>query len=297
MEGSTEIPNQENIITPEVLETVFNKVQDIKEEGTAFLALGSNDTSGVGEGISLEQRLELVLKTGVLNPNLLGAILKNEGKGEEGEVIHVEGEPDLKKRGNIYFNIIGKSAKWNYDTEKWEEVKIENDGYLSDMKDEVDNIALIFDLDKFRSEREVDYKEFLESPEIFNEKREGWNWKNPPKSRAYTYNARMGSFNRALDTEIPFTSEGLPMADAGFGYVLANRIPPRFFKGLVLRPQEGNSSDILVKKVIEAMSLNSKPENLVPVYDIKGNLLWPKQLSHDEIIEMKKREGAQGSSI
>jgi hypothetical protein len=51
----------------------------------------------------------------------------------------------------------------------------------------------------------------------------------------------------------------------------------------------------LVIKVVQVMLIACKenPEKVVPVYDRFGNLLWPKRMSHEEIVKMKAEEKTQ----
>lgn len=68
----------------------------------------------------------------------------------------------------------------------------------------------------------------------------------------------------------------------------------RFYK-------EQTDPELLIKRAVEIgkdmLLVNSdNDKNLIPIYDYKGNLLWPVQISHDEIVKMKAGDMARDAS-
>ena len=65
------------------------------------------------------------------------------------------------------------------------------------------------------------------------------------------------------------------------------RIPPRFFKGVVLNLSEVNEADraLVINQIVGTILKAGKdhPDRLLPIYDIKGNLLWPELVSYSKI--------------
>lgn len=82
------------------------------------------------------------------------------------------------------------------------------------------------------------------------------------------------------------------------GFILAPRIAPRFITGLILNriSEERRDPDCflsetnivnlvkIVKVMIGEHQLNPKI-NLLPVYNSHGDLLWPEQMSYEEVKE------------
>lgn len=81
-----------------------------------------------------------------------------------------------------------------------------------------------------------------------------------------------------------FDEEGKPMPDTEHGFVLTPRIPSWRFRGLVL----GGSDEDVNKRVLEMTKMmkgtyGNKTEKLLPIYNQNGDLLWPKQMSYEEV--------------
>ena len=78
--------------------------------------------------------------------------------------------------------------------------------------------------------------------------------------------------------------EGFAMPDTEYGFVLSPRVSPRRFEGLVLQCD----SEIIQQMVSQLskiiMEVNQdKQERLLPIFGRDGNLLWPKQMSYEEV--------------
>ncbi len=70
--------------------------------------------------------------------------------------------------------------------------------------------------------------------------------------------------------------------DSEFGFNLnKSRLASNIFKGLILK--NFNTEELNFIKEIEREIYKYKEKLLLPIYDIKGNLLWPKQMSYEEV--------------
>ncbi len=70
------------------------------------------------------------------------------------------------------------------------------------------------------------------------------------------------------------------------GFAVSHRVAPRYFKGFVLHQGLERSTDELVEDLIGVMKKNSMElgkEFFLPIYDMFGNLLWPKKISSDNV--------------
>lgn len=110
-----------------------------------------------------------------------------------------------------------------------------------------------------------------------------------PKKRKY------GRFRGSLDF---FTKEGETQAGEIEGFRTPLRISPRKFEGIAidkkylseikLNTQE-NQID-LEENIIRMLTRSMESNNVfVPIYDYEGNLLWPRKLSHEEIVQMNEK--------
>ena len=79
------------------------------------------------------------------------------------------------------------------------------------------------------------------------------------------------------------------MDDGEYGFTLAGRVPPRNFRGIVVnihdRRMNHEKSMEYAKKISGLLfSVNADKKGvMVPVYDRHGNILWPVQMSHEEV--------------
>jgi hypothetical protein len=85
------------------------------------------------------------------------------------------------------------------------------------------------------------------------------------------------------------------------GHVLFGRIPPRYFRGIVIQyfksalghpanAEEETDPKIIQEKVDEIVHTmltvdQDKPQLLLPIYDSGGNLLWPRHMTHEQVVE------------
>lgn len=166
-------------------------------------------------------------------------------------------------------------------------------------------VILTFDLKSYKEEREIFYLN-----------------KSYPESQipaAYAPNSFFRPFNQQTKFHLPQRSytahvppvhwehkaqlitlneqkEVAPRTD--YGFTLSSRVAPRFLTGVVIKPFEHSVSAIDVncnKKETQKLALEiqeimeqvymNKPELILPIYDIAGNLWYPEKITYQEIVQ------------
>ncbi|MCX6713536.1 MAG: hypothetical protein NTV48_00315 [Candidatus Vogelbacteria bacterium] len=258
--------NLEAILTPEILEKIMSKVQDINELGIAYHSL---HTGGIGTPVkeSDDEKLASVLRSGILGVTSHGyEISRKERKKKSATEIHA----DFIRKGekpNVFFNIVGRLG------EQSDYITMRMNSYMFGGKGS-GAIIIIFDLSTFKeviSDYEVSLSELAYS-----------NWTHS------LHSSREGEIG---DYSAP-----------DYGFRLSSRVPPELFKGIVIVLSDGLLRDGSVgsnlqkklSKVLESLFEADKdnPEDLLPVYDIDGNLLWPELKTHNQIMEELKQKEA-----
>ena len=271
IERSNQETNHKNReLSPEVLRLVMDKVEDIDKSGTAFHAM--NDL----------RHLKSILQYGIL-------------KGGPTEWVKQIKERDPK---SVWFNIVGRSNN----------LEDNNTGSKKEMGrtafSRLRPFFITFDLSKL-NEVDFDFYQKVENDEMpsrhgYMATTEGLN----PKKKEYAGTTHPGQmadqgWQKKEDVKV----------DPSLGFTTKSRIAPRSFKGLIINDGErvnlsidnqpvkiGDLTDeqraeVRRKLIEDAINtqlglFNSKPELLLPVYDVSGELLWPKQMSHEEIKEL-----------
>lgn len=284
------VQNLEQELSPEQIEQIMAKVQDIDRDGIAYRAL-----TGKTHEEWLEKKLPYThLKDVLIN----GSLGKQNGRGqvEKNEWAKIQRDSIHGKGGGISqcFNIVGRS---NDEVEKGKYPRLMRTGSFG--KDRLgggDQMGIIFDLDKFQ---ELDRSKF-----------------GSDSLQLRTYSNNDGK---------PFENCDL----AEFGFSLFPRISPKLLTGIIFRCHEKNNieekrkhfiANILKDKIpkipenmydyvypnyinkedLYTLNISDDPEDvmkmvtkivdmmfstdlLVPVYDVKGNLWWPKRMSYEEV--------------
>jgi len=283
MEGFTTNGEREIKLSAEQLELVLHKAEDINREGTAFTSITHSTVSENPEQ-NLLTRFESVIQKGVLNSNWLESLSNSDQ-----QAISI----NEKRRGEIYFNILGKVVDPYKDYSVI--TKIGDCAYISNA-DEA--IAIVFSLENYRSELEDNHllgkRELLNDPEMKN----NGTYIKPSGSRRYSYNGSLKSWlwratHRSYVRNVLPEKTGLdlPRADFEYGFALSHRIAPRLFRGFVIKTRSNDHK--LLTDMVRLIMNNSKPEDYVPIYDLDGNMIWPREISHNEIIRISKNHGEE----
>ena len=236
-------------LSPEVLEKVMAKVQDINKKGIAY--------SIVLRGKQNDINFENVLKIGI------------------------QGLP--KRNECVYFNIVKRGVSGPGEPiKRYLEIGNSYHMYSGD-------IAVIFDIEDFTEseptydrEKPKPFTFYADDPALASF------WKklklsNPNikigdsslKNKA-PYGANRGQFDE----------QGNPKPEQEWGFVLAPNIVPERFKGIVMKmTRSENDKDFSVENLISLQEkiYAEKKENILPIYDANGNLHWPKQMSYEEV--------------
>lgn len=249
-----EVEHEKNIeqeLSPEQIEKIMAKVEDINASGNAF-------------SVALLSKLR-----GILSDGLLGhSYFWPESKGQRvGAMVNKKTwakNTRVNKNALVHFNITDRMLD-----EKNSKFPIANSTWMRD--DEDDKIAVLFDLSKYKEDAPI----------------------------ADATKDKLG--NRTYRIHKHYADEKL--ADSMYGFTLSHRVPPRFFKGIVIKLVTGekykNEYGALrgvecrnpaqyreqANKIGKIMQETYQDENdfLLPIYTKYGGLLWPKYMKHEEV--------------
>ena len=251
-EKESEIETVEKELSPEVIGMIMDKVQDIDKEGIGFWALRY-----YLEGFrKKEENLKSIFKNGIMgtysNIYRRGSVDSKE-YGKLLKEKKVYSNFNIIGRINDHYQYIGRRKILNAE---WTNFK--NTGYI-----------LLINASKFE---EIDNKGA--------EGRDKINW-NRLKIRQFMANNPATRIGKKTDSE--------------FGFMLSGRVAPRYFTGLMInadnygfaKENEEINKDLklLTIKSVKCMkeTYQDKPNLFVPIYDHKGNLIWPKKMTYNQV--------------
>ncbi len=286
----------ESALSPEVLEKVMDKVQDIDEKGTAYsniIALGGPYKNEV---FIKKRKLDIIFRDGLLGTGERSVEVDDiveEIKNKKEKWLE---EIKTKKIGPyVYFNIVGRALE-KFKNDKPEIAQSEYIHHGSS-----DAIIFLFDLRSF--------KEII--PTI------GQRDKKPGKAHTFAIDdptvnqsfafireelLRNAEYVKLSETERfekackiladkepkVVNNEGKPKSYTEYGFILSPRVAPRLFRGVVLNIAGETKTDILQNRVNNIFDMmrsvyKNRTQLLIPIYDIHGNLWWPKKMSYEEV--------------
>lgn len=243
-------------LTPEIIEKIMAKVQDINKKGVAYSgiarlylpyeALKPSENQAALYEKAWQEELEHIKR--ILVGGLLGRSLNDISKGDEIRETYKKERRQQNKDIRVHFNIVGRAA----DLPKKEGTEI-SQCYWTKKGLIRGTISLLFDISP--------YKEVSTSEDNENEMKKIFENGDPSPN-----------------------AEGKPRSE--FGFVLYPSIPPNLFQGLVLDPENFELSD--GKAITDLANLLTKIygrnlEFLIPIYNTNGDLLWPQQMNYKEI--------------
>ncbi len=236
----------ESEFSPEVLERVMAKVQDIGKDGTAFTVV-TEDRNSDHKDIS-----------NVLENGLLGWPTEwpKERSKEEWAGLARKTKESLN-----HFNIVGHTIPEVEKEFALTKVSrhIENSEWVSRAQSKANakrnSAVFLFDIQKFN----------YEGPEQIDER--GYR-KHHKRGKYY----RRGQINTWRSDDVPEQIKTGPYGETGF--VMRDRIAPRLFIGTI--PLGKMDENELQKRMAET-------KDFLPIYDIKGNLLWPQKMTYEEV--------------
>ncbi len=274
--GRVEEFTKENL-SPEVIETIEKKKQDIFEYGTAH-------TSLLNAGSLNGAQFDSILKNGVLG------VARDGNRGRD--LDPGEWTKDLKggRKVTVSFNIMGRSFE-NDDIDRVLPESIDFDTSinapeflekLQERKKRTRSFSrypgeiIIFDIS--------DLKE--EEPRYINSIGDGTNPNDtmesfPPR----TYGIR-GPERYTVKTP---DKKGNLCTTTEYGFSMASRVAPRRFKGIIV--SRGNEKELMKIVSIMLEAYKDKPELLIPIYDERGNLIWPRRIPYEEFVGQSDLNG------
>jgi hypothetical protein len=342
---SEDIENVEKDLSPEVIEMIMDKVQDLDREGTAYsrideyslndiegdieikrqkeivdplMAASNNGEISVKEAekrlqqsrqesikeverqkvVRWKKFLQVILDTfvdGVIGVSYEDSqkIKKDERKIKEKYIKRIKNKKNSDNL--VHANIVGRNEKYadvyRNDFSHKSNIDIGNSYYIR-RSDFVS--AIIFDKEFFK---ETEPKEKLSERSLGKDKW-SFNANDPGVIEAYEKASSARSEIKIGDeilknygqTNSPiggraFDQNGLPRPWEEYGFVFFPRVPKRALRGLVVKiPEEEkkyNQLKELENKIVE--TFKQKNGVLIPIYNQEGYLLWPKQMSYEEV--------------
>ncbi len=271
-----DIEKLEEELSPEIIEKIMEKVQDIAKPEVGYHVIQNVDNH------TQPELLKQILKDGLLGADFFSDAMRSKAASKE------DWAKSIKQRNAvIFFNITGRGSERFY--LKGDETEIAKSNYV-DVANQ-GKVIVLFNLEKFKEEEST-----------LKKRNEGGRPRLIKKNNTY----QGDHFDKITD----YSEDGV---DTEYGFILRQRVAPRFFTGIVIkltRPltqweiqkgiQEGKREFDLIHNygaeninalVPEAQRIanvmqktdKGKEELLVPIYDIRGNLLWPKKMYREEV--------------
>ncbi|MFC1618182.1 hypothetical protein ACFL2B_02785 [Patescibacteria group bacterium] len=270
-------PEKENLeekheakeLSPEILENIMNKVQDIDTPGTAYTML--DKSVDYPDNTLLKDNFESLLQNG-----LLGTVTGAEGFATDRDITPEKWAKNVREKdqGVVFFNIVGRGR----DFPGYENTEI--DQAIGDVLDK-DTVVLLFDTTNFKEE------EPARRHDTFEQKTKTYRLDDPNIIPWYEEWKKGNISKEELQRQELMNENGEFLSDVQYGFVLSFRVAPRLFKGIVLKEVSGETADYQarVDEVVTAMrkTYKDQEELLVPIYDTEGNLLWPQEKSYTEV--------------
>jgi hypothetical protein len=265
IEMGNPVEKTEQELTLELIKIIMNKVCDINEKGIAFHSLHA-DKMAMPVKENREEKLPSVLRSGIVGVTSTKAEVSDNKVRMKSAKDHFVDFIRSGIRPDVYFNITGRTNGVNY-----------RDGIKANFiifHEKEDTVAIIFNLDPFK-EVPHDYSDELPSLTYSNNSQCVY-----PKNNSEASSGRKGELNLSSSPD--------------YGFRLASRVPPRFFKGILIHIGEDRFNDkelyfsklqSKLKEVVEQMhEVNrGRTKYLLPIYDSYGDLLWPKHMSHKDV--------------
>lgn len=266
-EKAEEIETVEKELSPEVIEKIMDKVQDINTEGVAFSVIENS-------------KFRKILEEG-----LLGSYEEPQAiSGSDIDKKEWAKNTREKRNSLVYFNI-NQAKHGSYDIPEY---KVWYSEWFQHSRRNM-TIGLTFDLKKFTKAEPIPENRFTEK-------------KLPARTYRILYAEMYQKEAKPWDKKYPKEKEKWEI-DSTYGLGLAHRVAPRFFTGLITKfrdlsggemlenKEDANSNEILglYFKKLEALiqdikdQYKDKSNFLLPIYTIYGGLVWPKQMTHDQV--------------
>lgn len=255
--------NQEPL-PPEMKEMIAQKTQDILDYGVPYTCVLDAD------------KLENIFREGILGMPRYGPLKNTSNRSPE------EWKKAVRWKENqvtASFNIRGRSLPWRHafrlqtssDDLIKKIIKRIPEDYFScewfDLFGKGNQIAIIFDI----SDMKEGYPRYIY--EKNNSDGTSENWEPIPR---WSFAIRGPKEYISSRTD----KNGNLLTSSEYGFSFPNRIAPRRFRGMVVKDEN------MVDKIVSAMLAWGKC--IIPVYNIYGDMIWPKKIPHSEITKNQK---------
>lgn len=290
----------ENELEPQILEKVMAKVVDIEKPGIGYSMVRSYPKDNESE-IENSEFLRSIFECG-----LLGKELGDKGGKYHGESDKEQWAHNVRKDRNavVYFNLTG-TGRQEGDPKRNE---IEQSYWVSGNS----RISLLFDISSFKQEDPLDKEEYKN----FKQKNKRYRLDYSGSGSVEDYKER-----GKVDTEHGFVLSHRIAPRNFMGIMVKLWLPsnteeierfiaekkkdwPRIFTNLTpeelknyeayLRSdlskhgKEDTDANHLIKEAKRIAKVmmevyQGKEELIIPIYDVKGNMLWPKYMAYSEI--------------
>lgn len=269
-------------LSPEVKEKILEKVGDVFAYGTASTSLLFAEDFTLN---SDDKKLKSVLKNGVL-----GASRAKKGAPKPEDVSVWKQQKRDKHQVTVSFQIQGRSF---YDSaELYSLIYGQDDKNYNSMTDE-ERSKVPCALDELQEEEHLDHNfskewfrgmavvfnldSYSEIPPLLMDENQDYEKPLPQKTFAYRGPKQYVS--------VTPNSKGDLCVGSEYGFSLSSRIPPREFRAIIVDYFGEQKLDLLVKDMVDINK--DKPELLIPIYNTKGDLIWPEKRSYAEILEQR----------
>ncbi|KKS96294.1 hypothetical protein A3B05_01305 [Candidatus Giovannonibacteria bacterium RIFCSPLOWO2_01_FULL_43_160] len=242
-ENNPEPKSPESELSQEVLERVMAKVQDIGSYPTAFTAIEDDKT--------------LDTTKNVLQYGLLGSQRPSLDTGDRGDRSKEKWAYLARKtkKNIVHFNIVGRTILGAGQEERNPVMRHIGRSYWTRIVSGSEKGFVIL----FNS------KEFADGWENDGEK-------DGLKRRTYYQRGGFHEWETRRDPSDEWYGVG-PIPDSGF--VMRDRIAPRFFKGIIPVGKTLSLEELVL--------LMFEIKTFLPIFDSNGNLLWPQKMSYEEV--------------
>jgi hypothetical protein len=317
---------KEEELSPETLELIMRKVQDIDAPGIAYSVvedrISENDLYGNPPYEGAFDKLDRVLPEGLIGTDYWYGRDISQERGDSITTRKWKENIRKKRKGLVHFNITGRtlyiddclsekgSNTREDDLNRWKPKIAKNQWSVTSGGD---SLVILFTLENFK-EKEPLLKRIIKDKgeEILNEERFNF------KQRVNEYRCASANTQEELKKyRLGKSSETI--AEDEFGFALSFRVSPRHFTGLIFGNGEGNylnwkeqkdgtirleidKEGSKYKKYIEKIKevaelekniFGDKISRYVPIYDIGGNLHWPKEMTYEEVQKFVRERDAK----
>lgn len=252
-----EIKSDEFQLTPEIQEMVMKKVRDIDAYGTAFSSLSFQQ-----EIEDENVRFDSILKNGLLG----SSGYHDAGDGSDRLINWHHSVRSEVLKSKIWFNIVGRMRNVRGPQQIKESGMIDKNG-----------VAVVFDLDHFKELKpgalNIYFKRKKHVSDTFSA--------NVANKGVGYY---VSTIFESLQGKNLRTGKGNKFSyksSSCHGFMIPFRIAPRLFTGLIANTTDPEFANSTVQTMLSVYK--EKTDNILPVYNTSGDLLWPQRMSHQEV--------------